>query len=358
MFDIFIHWYKRRFSDPNAVAFVCLFIVSVLFIYFFRHILTPIFIAVILSYLLDWPTTKLERSGLSRRLASSLVFLVFLFCVILMILLLLPIIWQQAISLFEQVKVLLTRFNEFVQHLSLKYSDVFDNVLLQVLSDKLKEFVAKSSDQFLQFSLNSLAGLFTVIVYSFILPLLLFFMLKDKQQITQYCQQFLPQKRALIYQVTLEMHRQMGNFLRGKAIEMVLLALVSSFTFFLLGLDYALLLGILVGVSILIPYVGLIIVTLLVMMVAFSQWGFGSEFWLVMFFYSLIQMIDGNLVAPLLYSEIVDLHPLAIIIAVIVFGGLWGVLGAFFAIPLTMLINIIIQLWPDNNATLQLKNDA
>lgn len=349
MFDILVHWYKRRFSDPNAVALACLLVVLFLLIYFFRSILTPIIIAVILAYLLDWPTTRLERAGLSRTFASTLVFVLFLLCVILVILLLLPIMWHQAVSLIEQLTLLATRLNEFILRLSARYPDFIDDTILNSFSNKIQHIMMQAGNQIIRFSLNSLASFLTVIVYSFILPLLLFFMLKDKQQIRDYCQQFLPQKRALIHQVAVKMHLQMGDFLRGKAIEVVLLAVIASIVFFFLKLNYALLLGILVGLSLLIPYIGLIIVTIPVTLVAFSQWGMGGEFWLVIICYSIIQIIDGNVIAPLLYSEVVNLHPLAIIVAVIIFGGLWGVWGVFFAIPLAMLINIILQLWPDNN---------
>ncbi len=111
-------------------------------------------------------------------------------------------------------------------------------------------------------------------------------------------------------------------------------------------MNYAALLGLLVGLSVIIPYIGAALVTLPVVLVAFFQWGVGTEFFYVFGVYVIIQALDGNLLVPLLFSEAVDLHPVAIIIAVLFFGGIWGVWGVFFAIPLATLIKAIIDAWP------------
>jgi len=106
---------------------------------------------------------------------------------------------------------------------------------------------------------------------------------------------------------------------------------------------------VLVGFSVIIPYAGAAVVTLPVLFVAYAQWGISSEFLYVLIAYSVIQFIDGNVLVPLLFSEIVNLHPVAIIVAVLFFGGLWGLWGVFFAIPLATLINAVINLWPETS---------
>ena len=120
----------------------------------------------------------------------------------------------------------------------------------------------------------------------------------------------------------------------------------TTIAFMFLDLEYALLLGVLVGLSVLVPYVGATVVTFPVMLVALFQFGFSSEFGYVMLAYGIIQAIDGNVIVPLLFSEAVNLHPVVIIIAVIFFGGLWGFWGIFFAIPLATLVKAVINAWP------------
>ena len=143
-----------------------------------------------------------------------------------------------------------------------------------------------------------------------------------------------------------EMNLQMANYVRGKAIEILVVGLVSYVFFLFMGLQYAALLGLLVGLSVVIPYIGAMIVTFPIAAVGYFQWGFGSELLWLMVGYGIIQALDGNVLVPLLFSEAVNLHPIAIILAVLVFGGLWGFWGVFFAIPLATLVKALYNAWP------------
>ena len=141
------------------------------------------------------------------------------------------------------------------------------------------------------------------------------------------------------------MNQQIMNYIRGKLIEIIIIGAASTVSFMALGLNYPVLLGVLVGLSVLVPYVGATIVTLPVFLVALFQFGTSAEFGYVMLAYGIIQALDGNLLVPLLFSEAVNLHPVTIIIAVILFGGLWGFWGVFFAIPLATLVKAVLNAW-------------
>jgi putative permease len=117
-------------------------------------------------------------------------------------------------------------------------------------------------------------------------------------------------------------------------------------TLAIMGMDFAMLLGVLVGLSVLIPYIGAATVTIPVAVLAYFQWGVSPEFWWLLVAYGIIQALDGNVLVPLLFSEVVNLHPVAIIVAVLVFGGLWGFWGVFFAIPLATLVQAVLKAWP------------
>ena len=156
-------------------------------------------------------------------------------------------------------------------------------------------------------------------------------MLKDKDELLAHVSELLPKERRMI-NIGNEMNGQITNYIRGKVIEILVAGSVSVVSFWLLDLRYALLLGMLVGVSVLIPYVGAALVTIPVLVVAATQWGISSEFWYVFVAYSIIQALDGNLLVPILFSEAVSLHPLYIIIAVLFFGGIWGFWGVCHSI--------------------------
>jgi putative permease len=159
----------------------------------------------------------------------------------------------------------------------------------------------------------------------------------------------LPEKRSVMTAIWSEMNIQFANYIRGKAIEILIVGSLSYIIFLILGLNYAALLALLVGLSVLIPYIGATVVTFPVLLVGYMQWGFSSEFLWLFVSYGVIQFLDGNVLVPLLFSEVVNLHPVAIIVAVLLFGGLWGFWGVFFAIPLATLVKAIFNAWPDTS---------
>jgi putative permease len=156
---------------------------------------------------------------------------------------------------------------------------------------------------------------------------------------------FLPEDRSLTAEVWRQVDQQIGNYIRGKFWEILIVWFASYVIFLLLELPYAMLISLFVGLSVLIPYFGAIIMTFPVASIAYFEWGWGSQFAWVVIAYIVIQILDGNLLVALLYSEVVNLHPVAIMVAVLVFGGIWGFWGVFFAIPLATLVQAVLQAW-------------
>ncbi len=142
------------------------------------------------------------------------------------------------------------------------------------------------------------------------------------------------------------MHRQLQNYVGGKALEIFIVAVVTYVTFTLIDLQYALLLAVITGFSVLIPYIGAAVVTLPVAVVAVLQWGFTGDTGVALAAYAVIQALDGNVLVPFVFSEVVDIHPIAIIVAILFFGGIWGFWGVFFAIPLAVLVQAVLGSWP------------
>ena len=179
-----------------------------------------------------------------------------------------------------------------------------------------------------------------------LVPLLVFFFLKDGNQMLHWVGSLLPKERPVMNKIFAEMNQQIANYVRGKAIEIAVVGVTSYICFTILGLDFAILLGLAVGLSVVIPYIGAVVVTIPVLLIGFFQWGWGYELLYLTIVYLVIQGLDGNVLVPLLFSEAVKLHPVAIILSVLVFGGLWGFWGVFFAIPLATLVKAISNAWP------------
>ncbi len=227
-----------------------------------------------------------------------------------------------------------------------RYPEVISVAQVQEIIGVLRQEITLLGQTVLSLSLSSVVGLITVLVYLILMPLLVFFFLKDKQLIMDWVVGFLPSKRKFADAVWRDVDRQIANYVRGKFWEIVIVGATSFITFTFMGLQYAVLLGVLVGLSVIIPYIGAAVVTFPVLLIAWFQWGWGGDFIWLTAAYFIIQALDGNVLVPLLFSEAVNLHPVAIIVAILVFGGLWGLWGVFFAIPLATLVQALITAWP------------
>ena len=139
---------------------------------------------------------------------------------------------------------------------------------------------------------------------------------------------------------------QLGNYVRGKFWEILVVTAACTPVFGVMGLKYAVLLAILIGLSVLVPYIGAAVVTVPVLLIAYAQWGWTNEFFYLMLAYGIVQGLDGVVLVPLLFSEVVNLHPIQIIVSILLFGGLWGFWGVFFAIPLATLVSATFKAWP------------
>ena len=198
--------------------------------------------------------------------------------------------------------------------------------------------------------LTSIPSMLALLVYLILIPLMVFFFLKDREQLIGWFSGFLPEKRPLLDRIWQELNLQFANYARGKGIEVMIIGGASYLVFAIFSLNYAALLALLVGFSVIVPFIGATLVTIPVVVVAYAQFGVTPDFYWVVGAYAVIQILDGNVLVPLLFSEAVNLHPVAIVIAVLFFGGLWGLWGVFFAIPLATLVNAILSAWPSRDA--------
>lgn len=343
-------WYRRYFSDPQAILLAVLLILSFTVIIVNGGMLAPLLAAVCIAYMLEGPVAKLQYVGVPRIVSVTVIFLLFLTTLVLVIGGLLPILWRQLGDFVQELPRMITEAQQLLLRLLEAYPNLITADQIASFAAEVRTGVTDMSRSLLSSSLSSIPLLVTVLVYLILGPLLVFFLLKDKSLIVNWTTGFLPRHRDLLVQVWHEMDDQIGNYIRGKVYEIFIVGSATYVTFALLGLSYAPLLAFIVGLSVIVPYIGAAVVTVPVALAAYLQMGWGSDFAWVMVAYGIIQALDGNLLVPLLFSEAVNLHPVAIIVAVIVFGGLWGFWGVFFAIPLATLVKVLLGVWPREGA--------
>ncbi len=353
MFKLFRDWYTRKFSDPHAVTLVVILVCSFLFIILFSQLLMPVLVALAIAFLLDLPVNKIVNLNLSRTGATVVVVGTFVGITLIAMLGLMPIIWQQSSHLLQEVPHMISQGQQYLLTLPEQYPDIIQASQIETFIASVKNKLLDWGELAIKASLNSISNLVALMIYLILVPLMVFFFLKDKHDLLARVTCFLPKERRMATQVGKEMNQQILNYIRGKVIEILIVGISTTIAFILLDLQYPVLLGLLVGLSVLVPYVGATIVTIPVFLVALFQWGYSNELGYVMLAYGLIQAIDGNVIVPLLFSEAVNLHPVTIIIAVIFFGGLWGFWGVFFAIPLATLVKAVINAWTSTTHTEQ-----
>lgn len=352
MFEMVSRWYKRRFSDPHAVSLVAILLFGFITIYFFGNLIAPLLVAIVLAYLLEWPVVQLSRLGIPRTLAVILVILGFISLMIVAIFGLVPTIWQQVGNLINDIPTMYVGLQGFISELPHRYPELENFQIVESLVTNAKNQVIGMGETVVKGSLASLVSLATLGVYLILVPLLVFFLLKDKEEMIEMASGMLPRNRRLANKVWHEMNEQISNYIRGKVMEILIVGSVSYITFAILDLRYAVLLAVAVGFSVLIPYIGAAAVTVPVAIVGLFQWGLTPQFYWLLIAYGIIQALDGNVLVPVLFSEAVNLHPVAIIVAVLVFGGLWGFWGVFFAIPLATLVKAVWNALPSHEEEL------
>lgn len=346
MRKIFSKWIDRYFSDEEALLLFVLLGGALIVILTLGKALAPVFAGIILAFLMQGGVNRLKQLNIPHLLSVILVFLAFVGGLASLILIVMPLAWKQSVNLFNELPGILSEIQTVLLLLPQQYPEFISEDRVLELIDLAATELSKMGQWIVTFSLNSITGIIALLIYLVLVPILVFFFLKDGGSLTRWWVSFLPEKREMMTKVWNEMDDQIANYIRGKAIEIIVVGVVTYITFFFLGINYAALLGILVGLSVLIPYIGAALVTLPVALIGFFQWGWSGDFMYLMIAYAIIQALDGNVLVPLLFSEAVNLHPVAIIVAVLVFGGLWGFWGVFFAIPLATLFKAIVSAWP------------
>jgi len=345
MYKTLSEWYHRYLSDPQAVVLTFILIFGFAIIIYMGEMLMPALAALVIAYLLESVVRFMQSRNAKRIRAVILVFSTFTAFLIFFFGGIVPLVSSQLTQFLKEVPTYLAAAQQALLQIPEHVPYVTDAQIRDILDEVNKE-IASFGQQLLTGTLESIPGILTVIVYAILVPLLVFFFLKDKDVILKWFFSFLPKQRDLMSGVWLEVDQQIGNYVRGKVWEILIVGIATYIVFVIFGLKYALLLSALVGLSVLIPYIGATVVSLPVAAIAYFQWGVNSDFWYLMMAYFVVQALDGNVLVPLLFQKVVNLHPVAIIVSILVFGGIWGFWGVFFAIPLATLVNALLIAWP------------
>ena len=321
MQSLFEKFVNRFFSSEESIYFAILLAFSFLFVIFFGNVLLPVIISVVIAFLLNGLMRVLLKMQISQKVSLAITLIVF-FGFYLSLFTALPSIGTQINNLLQNLPSIVSSFQSTLVEMNNYFSQEDLDLIFANLTNQINSLLSSA--------LGQLAGtitlMFNAILYAIMIPLMVFFFLKDKNELLPIAAFILPKENGFMQSVFSEMNDQLFNYVTGKFLEMIIVASASYALFAILGLPYAVLIAILVGLSVIIPIFGAILVTIPVVLIGLYEWGLTENFYWLLSLYLLIQILDGNVLVPILFSNRNNLHPVVIIIAVLFFGGIWGCL--------------------------------
>tara|TARA_B000000475_G_scaffold271851_1_gene270805 strand:- start:88 stop:1137 length:1050 start_codon:yes stop_codon:yes gene_type:complete len=338
--------FKRIFSNEETIIFSLIILTTLIIFSFFIEVLTPFIISIIVAYLLVGLQKKIESYNISESLANVLAFSIFIVVGAAMFTWLIPLLYVQLQLFVMDIPRLFSDFMNFVSTIPATFPDLVNSDQISVFFQAVSSELTSITQNLVKSSISGIQSTITVLLYIILFPILVYFFMFDRKNIIEGCLKIIPGNRAMLSQVWSEMDVQLSNYVRGKVLEIFIVGVAAAILFASFGLNYGALLAVLVGLSVLIPFVGAFSVTIPIVIIGLLQFGLGTQFYLLVGLYLLLQFIDGNLLVPIIFSEAVKLHPIIIILAVFLFGSMFGFWGVFFSIPLATFIKAVWNAWP------------
>jgi putative permease len=339
-------WINRHFSHEEAIYLIVLLAVGFLTLLVLGQVLAPVLTGLVLAFLLQGLVKRLMRWRVPEKAAVYITFLLFIGGMLALLAVVVPLVWQQLRAMVIALPEVIGQLRTVAGDLAGRFPDLITETQVEQWVASATSHVGALSGTALETLVANVPSVVGLLIYVVLVPISVFFFLTDRANLLAWLGSLLPRERPMLTQVGVEMNRQLANYVRGKFIEILIVGATTYIVFTFMGLNYAALLGVIVGLSVLIPFVGAAVATLPVALVAMIQFGWTWDAAWVLIVYGIIQGLDGNVLVPLLFSEANDLHPITIILAILVFGGLWGFWGVFFAIPLATLVKAIYNAWP------------
>ena len=339
---------KNIFSNEETVIFSLAILLFFIVISFFGSILTPFMISIVVAYLLVGMQKKIQSYDVSANVALIITFSVFIITGAALLIWLVPLLYIQLQAFILDVPNLINNFLDFISGLPAKFPDLVSSEQISIFFQAVSEEISAIAQNIVKSSISGIQSAITFLLYIILFPILVYFFLFDRKNIIEGFIKIIPGKREMLTNIWAEMDIQLSNYVRGKTIEIFIVGIAAAIIFASLGLKYSALLSVLVGLSVIIPYVGAFLVTIPIVIVGLLQFGLGTEFYLLIGLYLLLQALDGNLLVPIIFSETVKLHPVVIILAVFIFGSMFGFWGVFFSIPIATFIKAVWNAWPSS----------
>ena len=323
-----------------VVVFLIGALIGLAFLAAISDIVKVLIVSALLAYVLDPLATSLESRGLSRTAATAVIFAMILVLAATSYSIFLPILTAEIEGLkegfnIEQAELVISRFESF-----LEAKLAFLGVQNLDLVNKVQNSTSRVGEWLFTHILDAASLIMSIVI----IPFIVFFLLKDGRQFKKALVSIMPNRYFelslyLLYKLDL----QVGNFLRGQMLDATVVGIMAVFGMWLIGLNYFVIIGIFAGLANLIPYFGPITGAFVAVVVSILQTGSYHLALYVIIAFTVIKLIDDTCVLPLVMGKSVHIHPLMVLLAILIGGKLFGILGMLLAVPITSFFKVIIH---------------
>lgn len=340
--------------DPKNKKLLIAFLISLgaalIFLYLARRVVTPFFIAFALAYLLDPLVDRLEKWKLSRTPAVILLLTLFFVVTAAATLVLVPLFRAQMEHLVQNIPSYMQTLQDWGRPLIENIGWLEPGKIQEAINDGIQkmgelpvQFLGNVSD-FLWTSLSSLLSVIMVAVNLFIIPVAMFYLLRDFDRINSKIVNLVPPRiRQQFVDIFKEIDRVLSRFVRGQLMVATLMAGMYSVGLFACGTPMSLLIGVFAGYASLVPYLGLVVGFVPAALLTFLQFQELNPVLGVVAVFGVAQALEGMVITPRVVGDQVGLHPVAIMLSVLVGAELFGLLGVFLAVPVAAVINVLMR---------------
>lgn len=317
----------------------------------FRAVLIPFLIAFFINFLIYPLVIYAEEKGIRPRLIIVAILYIIIFSIIGVILwIVTPLVIDQVKDLvLNKIPSIYESFRQRIEELHLEDHPALLNIYNQI-QEGIQKYLTNAI-----VSAGTQVSRITSFIFTIVLcPIILFYMLKDHSEIGEGIYNVVPKKFQIHYiEITKRINETLGLYIRGQIILMFGIAVIAILGYTVIGLDYAILFGIIVGLTNIIPYIGATIAA--IVPVTYSLLTGNTPWYYILLMNFVFQFIEGNILQPVIMSKQLDIHPLIILAAILGFGSLLGVMGVIFAVPLTGIIKVIFQYYNELRAKNELE---
>ncbi len=322
-------------------------ILGVLFLFCVRSILLPFVVGMMTAYFLDPTVDQLERRGLSRITATSIVTVVFFMIVASVFVLIAPFIVEQGASLAASIPKYIDNLRATLQQYGGKissYVSAYSPNGTEGFASDIGKNIGAYVAEFLGGLVKSGFAVVNLLSLLFIAPVVAFYWLKDWDRFTAKCELLFPEKYSpVIKQQFREIDDILSGYIRGQTLVCLLLATFYALGLTFAGLNFGFIIGLATGILAFIPYVGLLIGMSIGLLTAFFQFDEWYRTLIVLLIFVSGQFIEGNFITPKIVGEKVKLHPIWIIFGLLAGGALFGFTGVLIAVPVTAVIGVLAR---------------